>query len=937
MVSRDDIITYGSSTIIGKNINIRLIDFPLIHPRASNLIKAQYIKFRDQLTKMILTNVAHRREQDQRFTYILEIIWSDIIDDVVEFNNNFPESDGIPMIFICLDNNLLLEQENLLRRRYFESFLFHLYNTSIEELNMMTIYHFHSHQSSEITHYNSIQFEWNFGTFIERLISSRNSSLPFYPLLLHVNSISSGLVFNYYYSYLNRQVGSTNSIFLDLTFNAIISKENLPQTLIIVLHTLIESVFLHKNPSSVMTNHLDLIQSNPLQLNLDVDSYKIIDNWGTHVTFCIHGVSDFGYRVQKVYIWQKNLPLDTLISIRLRDDVRKWNIEYEPCSSGGNDEIDESPLATFHIRIRPNRKCFIFSMTRAPTISDRYGGVSTMKKTSKDSYHRYIIDPANRQSANQQRIKEIRVAPVYYLLAKSSCDCGQANIGGCQENQETFLEGTIRDPVEPNRIKLAYVHNKVLRSPKMIHYNRYLRRTYYYIDVIDENGEIIRYLFCAEYPYIMSILDQLYQMGQISRAQKRDEYVRFCNILQRLIELDPWPESIRLIQFDDDQYRSTNEFNNCLSNAMGYADVKSFWLQITEDIDEYYEPSPTTAASIDINTKIIPNEQNKCIALFFTERAQEDPSIRTLIIDLKEKLQQQNYIVESANTHQKIEQSIFICTGRQNDEDNRQMMRIAQHNIIQRDTMRDVFILVNEAIEQFPCQFIRSVPYLTVDLHHRTPQWNENEIHEVISYLNKMNVLSKDYTYPSENQIELFDQELSIQCTSVGLGCAAAFYFNYAKLITSTNDHQYRLDIIEMELNKEHNQNRMTFIRKWVFILPWTIENSTQLIPSILKLTEEEQRMIGFKLTAWKPIDTNFSHLQLTITVGGVFQRSYSTLMIYQLTCLADGKTIYFPMEIPAALNGLQNQYQCILSHFNFGCFDPVEQARIFREQVFGY
>ncbi|CAF5022372.1 unnamed protein product, partial [Rotaria sp. Silwood1] len=599
MLNRDDIITYGLSNIIGNNVNIRLIDFPLIHSRASNLIKAQCRNFRDQLTKMILTNATHWRERNQQFTYILEIIWSDIIDDVIQFNENFSESNELPMIFICLDNNLLREQEIRLRHRYFESFLFRLYNTSVEELNNMTIYDFYGYQSSEIIQNNSVKFEWNFGTFIERLINSQNSSLPFYPLLLHVNSISSGLVFNYYYSYLNCQVGSTNSLFLDFTFNAIIPKENLPQTILIVLHTLIESVFLNKSPSSMPANHLVPMQSNPFQLSLDPDSYKIIDNSQTHVTFCVRGISDFGHTVEKVYIWQENLNLDMLMSIQLRDDVRKWNIEYESCSSNDdNDEFNELPLATFRIRINPTRKCFVFSMIDAPTISDRCGGVSTMKKTSKDSYDKYITDQTNHWNINQQPIKEIRSAPVYYLLAKSSCDCGRPDTNGCQENQGIFLEGTIRDPIEPDRIHLAYAHNKVLQSPDMIHYNRCLRRTFYYIDVLDENQEIIRYLFCAEYPDIMSILDQIYQIGQINRAQKRDEYMRFCNILQRLIDLDPWPESIRLIQFDDEQYRSREQSNDYTSNAID-ADIKPFWLQIKEDIDEYYQPSPTTVAALD--------------------------------------------------------------------------------------------------------------------------------------------------------------------------------------------------------------------------------------------------------------------------------------------------------------------------------------------------
>lgn len=39
-------------------------------------------------------------------------------------------------------------------------------------------------------------------------------------------------------------------------------------------------------------------------------------------------------------------------------------------------------------------------------------------------------------------------------------------------------------------------------------------------------------------------------------------------------------------------------------------------------------------------------------------------------------------------------------------------------------------------------------------------------------------------------------------------------------------------------------------------------------------------------------------------------------------------------MEIPAALKGLQNQYNNVLSHFNFGTFDPLEQAKTFRKNV---
>lgn len=81
-----------------------------------------------------------------------------------------------------------------------------------------------------------------------------------------------------------------------------------------------------------------------------------------------------------------------------------------------------------------------------------------MKKTSKDSYDRYILDQANRVTFNCKRIKEIRSAPVYYLLAKSSCTCGQADAGGWQEVQQPFLPGTIQDPIDPDRIQLAYAN-----------------------------------------------------------------------------------------------------------------------------------------------------------------------------------------------------------------------------------------------------------------------------------------------------------------------------------------------------------------------------------------------------------------------------------------------------------------------------------------------
>lgn len=143
---------------------------------------------------------------------------------------------------------------------------------------------------------------------------------------------------------------------------------------LVVLNTLIETAFLNKTPSSASTSQCTPMQSNPLRLNVDLNSYKVIDSWRTQVTFCVDGVSDFGDSVQKIQIWQENLILSTLMSIRLRDYVRKWKIQYESCSRNNNDETEERPLAILCNRMRPANKCFIFSMDHAPPVLDQYGG-----------------------------------------------------------------------------------------------------------------------------------------------------------------------------------------------------------------------------------------------------------------------------------------------------------------------------------------------------------------------------------------------------------------------------------------------------------------------------------------------------------------------------------------------------------------------------------
>lgn len=49
--------------------------------------------------------------------------------------------------------------------------------------------------------------------------------------------------------------------------------------------------------------------------------------------------------------------------------------------------------------------------------------------------------------------------------------------------------------------------------------------------------------------------------------------------------------------------------------------------------------------------------------------------------------------------------------------------------------LHDVFILINDAICHFPHRFLRSVPYLSFDLHDRSAELNDNEIQEIIYYL----------------------------------------------------------------------------------------------------------------------------------------------------------------------------------------------------------
>jgi hypothetical protein len=64
------------------------------------------------------------------------------------------------------------------------------------------------------------------------------------------------------------------------------------------------------------------------------------------------------------------------------------------------------------------------------------------------------------------------------------------------------------------------------------------------------------------------------------------------------------------------------------------------------------------------------------------------------------------------------------------------------------------------------------------------------------------------------------------------------------------------MEMIYQQLCKENLldsfENKSIFIWKWIFVIPWTIENSSKLLSYGSSLNENEQKEIGFKLTEWK-------------------------------------------------------------------------------------
>ena len=96
---------------------------------------------------------------------------------------------------------------------------------------------------------------------------------------------------------------------------------------------------------------------------------------------------------------------------------------------------------------------------------------------------------------------------VYYITISSLCQFGPPNLNECYEFNPIVLQVTIIDSNIPDRIRLPYANrlvysskisflisyfSEVFRLHPMKKLNRYVHRTFYYVDEIDQNNEVIR-------------------------------------------------------------------------------------------------------------------------------------------------------------------------------------------------------------------------------------------------------------------------------------------------------------------------------------------------------------------------------------------------------------------------------------------------------------
>ena len=231
-----------------------------------------------------------------------------------------------------------------------------------------------------------------------------------------------------------------NNIFITFTFIEVIDQQQFPWTIFVQWNTLIETDYLQDRFPLGPDARLESKQSAPLTFALDKAKYRVIGRAQTVVTFAIFGVSDFGRTVQTMRIWQRDFHLDALDSIRLEDDVRMWNVEFRPSAANVFGE-DEQPIATFEQQGNVEHRCYFYPRVGTPAIIGSFKGINTLIKTAQDCYDAYVeslSDPRNKE----KKVSQVRIAPVYYILAPSSCDFGPPDTGETDLSDGGQLQGT---------------------------------------------------------------------------------------------------------------------------------------------------------------------------------------------------------------------------------------------------------------------------------------------------------------------------------------------------------------------------------------------------------------------------------------------------------------------------------------------------------------
>ncbi|CAF1334297.1 unnamed protein product, partial [Didymodactylos carnosus] len=211
----------------------------------------------------------------------------------------------------------------------------------IQEKNRLAFRTYFAGKNFELNMSNENSIEWkNFIKYLHNEVPKSYSVEHYadvYPLLLHVSSISAGIVFNYYYSYMIKQA-RTNNIYLKITFEQKIVSEKefiLPKNIQIQLVSEIESFYMHehkiptdKNRRILSPNNTEsrLLTSNKLDMHYD----KLEDGKAVYAATAFNlatGISDFGSQVQELYVWYGSSNAG-IKSISMLDDVREWNEHY---------------------------------------------------------------------------------------------------------------------------------------------------------------------------------------------------------------------------------------------------------------------------------------------------------------------------------------------------------------------------------------------------------------------------------------------------------------------------------------------------------------------------------------------------------------------------------------------------------------------------------